>query len=415
MKQGIFKRLSKPWTLMVVAVFVLAVAACGGDDPATPTTGTGGGDPTATPSGGAPTSTPNSGQNGGGNGDIDDIPFTTDRDMTLNGAGATFPFVLYSQFAESYNQLNSGLQVNYSSIGSGGGIRQVIEKTVDFGGTDGPMNDEQKEQAGSRVLHVPIAMGSVVPAYNLPGNPQVRFTSETIAGIFLGDITNWNDPRLAEDNPDVELPDRNIAVIHRSDGSGTTFIWVDYLSNVSEEWNSEVGTATSVQWPTGIGANGNEGVANQIRQIPGAVGYVELAYATQNDLAVGHLQNREGNFIEPNLESVSAAAGGMIAAGEFPENMEARVVDAPGEDSFPAAGFTWYLIYQELNVLQQMNLERAQELIRYTLWSLDQEGGQQYHADLDYAPLDPLVIDMAKEALKTVTFNGEPVWETMLP
>jgi len=392
----------------LAGLMALAAAACGGGDPtataaaATPTQSSGGGNPTAT--------TPPT-----GGGDITDIPLTTDADLTINGAGATFPFPLYSKFSDEYNQLNSGVRMNYQSIGSGGGIRQVIERTVDFGGTDGPMSDEQKGQAGSTVFHFPMAMGAVVAAYNLPGITNLRFSPETVASIFLGDITNWNDAAIAADNPDADLPDLDIAVAHRSDGSGTTFIWTDYLANVSQEWKDEVGTGTSVNWPAGIGAAGNEGVANTIGQIPGAMGYVELAYATQNDLSVPQLKNRDGNWITPSLESVSAAAGGMISAGLFPANMEARVVNSPGPNSYGAAGFTWYLVYEELNVLPQMNLERAQELVRWVLWSLSPDHGQTYHEALDYAPLDPLVVDMALEQLKKVTFNGAPVWETMLP
>ncbi|MDO8750045.1 MAG: phosphate ABC transporter substrate-binding protein PstS [Dehalococcoidia bacterium] len=411
-------RLSKLLLVMVGAVMLLALAACGGEPVPTPTT-TATSVPTATPTKAAQTPTatsaPVSTATPTPRRDIDSIPRTTSKSMTLTGAGATFPFPLYSKFSAEYNKLNPGIKINYQSIGSGGGINQVIQKTVDFGGTDGPMNAEQKTSAGSTVLHIPMAMGAVVPAYNLSGSPQIRFSQDTIASIYLGKITKWNDPKIAADNPGVTLPNQDIAVVYRSDGSGTTFIWTDYLANVSQEWKDKVGTATSVSWPTGLGAKGNEGVANQVGQIPGAVGYVELAYAKQNNLRFAQLKNKAGNWITPSLETTSAAAAGMIAAGEFPENMEARVVNAAGANSYGAAGFTWILIYQDLSVLPQMNLERAQELIRYALWSLDRVGGQQYHASLDYAPLDPLVVNMAKEKLKTVTFKGTPVWETMLP
>lgn len=347
--------------------------------------------------------------------DLDDIPRTTSRNVTLTGAGATFPNVLYSHWSDEYNALNRSIRVNYQSVGSGAGIRQVIEKTVDFGGTDGPMNAEQKASAGSTVWHIPMAMGAVVPAYNLPGDPQLQLRQATIADIFLGKITKWNDPAIVADNPGIDLPDSDIAVVHRSDGSGTTFIWVDFLSNISNEWRDSVGVGTSVNWPTGIGANGNEGVANQIRQIPGAIGYVELAYAEQNNLPSARLENREGRFIAPNYDSVSAAAAGMIAAGQFPADMEARVTNAPGADSWPASGFTWVLLYEELNVLPTMTQERAEELIRYVLWSLDADGGQQWNVPLHYAPLDPIVQEFAREALKNITFNGTPVWQSMQP
>jgi phosphate transport system substrate-binding protein len=335
--------------------------------------------------------------------------------MDITGAGATFPNVLYSTWSDQYNQINSGIRVNYQSIGSGGGIRQVIEKTVDYGATDGPMNDEQKAEAGSRVWHIPMAMGAVVPAYNLPGNPQLRFSQETIANIYLGHITEWNDPAIVADNPDVELPDMEIAVAHRSDGSGTTFIWVDFLSAVSEEWRENIGVATSVNWPTGIGGNGNEGVAGVIRQIPGAIGYVELAYAEQNNLPAGILESRDGTWVEPTFENVAAAAGGLIEAGQFPEDMEARVVNAPGPNSYPSAGFTWALLYDDMSAVPGMTLERAQEVLRYMLWSLDSDGGQRFNIPLHYGPLDPSVQGRAREALKQIKFDGQPIWETMLP
>ncbi len=395
-----------------LALLLFVAAACGDDDdngtPA-PTT------PPATTTPSTPDGSPPPVQTPPPDAELDSIPRTTDRSMTINGGGATFPNVLYSAWSDEYIALNSGIRINYQSIGSGGGIRGVIDRTFDYGATDGPMNEEQKEEAGAKVWHIPMAMGAVVPAYNLPGNPQLRFSQDTIAGIYLGDITVWNDPAIVEDNPDVDLPDMDIAVVHRSDGSGTTFIWVDFLAAISDEWRENVGVATSVNWPTGIGANGNEGVANQVRQIPGGIGYVELAYAVQNNIPAGILQNQAGNWIEPTFETVSAAAGGMIAAGEFPEDMEARVVNAPGENSYPSAGFTWTLLYEDLDEIPGMTLERAQEIIRYHLWSLDPDGGQQFNIPLYYGPLDPLVQEFAREALKNIKFNGEPVWETMLP
>jgi len=392
----------------IVAASSLLLIACGDSNGGTTTTtSTPAAPATQAPEGTPPPQTADP--------DLDQIPRTTDRSISLNGAGASFPNVLYSQWSDAYNELNRGIRMNYQSIGSGGGIRAVIDKTVDFGGTDGPMNDEQKGEAGSPVWHIPMAMGAVVPAYNIPGNPQLRFSQETIANIFLGHITRWDDEAIAADNPDVDLPALDLVVVHRSDGSGTTFIWVDFLAAVSEEWRNNVGVATSVNWPTGIGANGNEGVANQVRQVEGAIGYVELAYAVQNNLPAGNLQNRAGNWIEPTFEAVAAAAGGMIAAGEFPENMEARVVNAAGADSYPSAGFTWVLLYDDLGVISGMNLERAQEVLRYVLWSLDADGGQQYNIPLYYGPLDPLVQEFAREALKNIKFNGQPIWETMIP
>jgi phosphate transport system substrate-binding protein len=408
------------FVLMLLAVAGLAFAACGNDDDndngnTTP--------PTATPTTAAndPTPTPNNGNNDTPEpqpSDLDDIPRTTSASVSLTGAGATFPNVLYSTWVTEYNDMNRGIRVNYQSIGSGGGIRAVIDKTVDFGGTDGPMTDEQKGDAGSTVWHIPMAMGAVVPAKNPSGLPDdLRFSQTTIADIFLGKITKWNDPAIVADNPGAALPDRDIAVCHRSDGSGTTFIWVDFLAAISDEWRENIGVATSVNWPRGnfVGANGNEGVANCVRQITGAIGYVELAYATQNNLSVARLENAEGNFVEPSLQAVSQSAAGLIAAGTFPTDMEARVVNAPGADSWPAAGFTWLLVYQELDVLDGVTLEQAQELIRFMLWALDEDGGQKWAEPLDYAPIHPDVIALAHEAIKQLTFNGQPVWETMLP
>lgn len=409
------RRIVSLWLVSVFALVGLVAVACGDDDDSP--------SPTNTPTTTAATNTPSTGGNDtptpstpAGDPDLDDIPRTTSANVSLTGAGATFPNVLYSRWIDEYNRLNSGVRVNYQSIGSGGGIRQVIERTVQFGGTDGPMNAEQKGEAGGRVIHIPAAMGAVVPAFNISGIDDLQFSQDTIAGIFLGNIDNWNDPAIAADNPGVDFPDRDLAVCHRSDGSGTTFIWVDFLANISDEWRDNIGVATSVNWPRGnfIGGNGNEGVANCVRQTNGSIGYVELAYATQNNLGVARLQNRAGNFVEPTLAAVSAAAGGLIEAGEFPEDMEARVVNAPGADSWPAAGFTWLLVYEDLDVLN-INLEQAQELIRYMLWALDEDGGQQFAEPLDYAPIDPAVIELAHAAIKTITLNGVPVWETMLP
>jgi phosphate transport system substrate-binding protein len=348
---------------------------------------------------------------------LDAVPRTTNERASLTGAGATFPNVLYSTWVTMYNDVNRGIRVNYQSIGSGGGIRATIEKVVDFGGTDGPMTDEQKDDARTRVWHIPTAMGAVVPAYRLDGGPnELRFSQPTIASIFLGHIDNWSDPAIAADNPNAHLPDRDIAVCHRADGAGTTYIWVDFLAAISDEWRETIGVATSVNWPRGnfIGANGNEGVTNCIRQVNGSIGYVELAYAEQSNLEVAQLQNQSGNFVTATLDAVTNAAAGLIETGEFPADMEARVVNAPGADSWPAAGFTWLLVYQELDVLDGMDLRKAQELVRFILWALDPDGGQQFTTFLDYAPLHPDVVALAHDAILRVTFEGQPVWETMV-
>ena len=341
------------------------------------------------------------------------IGFESERSVTLNGAGASFPFPLYSKLASLYNRLNPGIRINYQSIGSGGGIRQMIEGTVHFGATDSPMTAEQEAQAGTPILHIPTAMGAVVASYNLPDLPDLRLSPEVLTAIFQGDITRWSDPSVAADNPDAALPDIEIAVVHRADGSGTTFIWTDYLSSVSDAWRTGVGAGTSVDWPVGLGAKGNEGVAAQIRQIPGAVGYVELAYAKQSKLRVALVRNRDGQWVAATLESVSAAAAGLVASGGFPADLKARVVDPPGRDSYPIASFTWLLIHQDPGGPRGLDADAATELLRFVFWALNPEGGQQAHAALDYAPLDPEVIALAEAKLKTVTLDGALLWRSL--
>ncbi len=401
--QQIMRR-AGPLAALIMPVLLLVLAACE-TDPA----------PEPTP---FPTPPPiNDDLPPPGDEQLNAIPRTTDARVSITGAGATFPNVLYSVWVDEYNQLNRGVRINYQSVGSGAGIRSIIDRTVDFGATDGPMDDEQKAEAPGRIIHIPAAMGAVVPSYHLRDAPDsLRFSQETIAGIFLGQVTRWDDPRIAADNPGVDFPDRDIAVCHRSDGAGTTFIWADFMAAISDEWAETIGVGTSLRWPRGafLGGNGNEGVAACISQINGAIGYVEIAYAIQNDLNVALLENFDGNFVEPSLEAVTAAATGLIKAGEFPADMEARIVNAPGPDAWPAAGFTWMLVYEELDLLGGMTLTRAQELVRYLLWTLDRDGGQRYTIPLDYAPLDRAVIELAHDAIKTITFDGQPVWETML-
>jgi phosphate transport system substrate-binding protein len=263
--------------------------------------------------------------------------------VLLNAAGATFPYPMYSKWFDVYHQAHPSVQINYQSIGSGGGIRQLIDKTVDFGASDGPMNDEQLKQASIPILHFPTVLGADVPSYNLPGlSAELNFTPDALAGIFLGKITKWNDPAITSANPGVKLPSDDIVVVHRSDGSGTTYIWTDYLSKISPEWQSKVGKATSVNWPVGLGGKGNEGVAGLLEQTPDSVGYIELIYAIQNKIAYGRVKNSSGAFVKADLASVSAAAA---AASKFiPDDFRVSITNPEGKAAYPIASFTWLLI-----------------------------------------------------------------------
>jgi phosphate transport system substrate-binding protein len=330
-------------------------------------------------------------------------PYEGEAD-TLNGAGATFPAVLYSRWFHEYEQV-TGVRVNYQSIGSGGGIASISDGTVDFGATDGPMNDEQLDNAsGGNIFHIPVAMGAVVPTYNIPEldlNEPLRFTAETLAGIYLGQITEWNDPALVEENPQLEEIDQPILVVHRSDGSGTTFIWVDFLAAVSEEWSDNVGVGTSVNWPVGIGGNGNEGVAGEVVQNTYSIGYVELIYALQNDLGVGEVQNQAGNFILPSTASVTAAAAGF--ADSIDPNLRDRIVDAPGEDSYPISGFTWLLAYENMD-----DEDKGIALTRMLWWCVTD--AQQWNNGLGYARVPEEIVDLAKELIQDINVDGEPIF-----
>lgn len=318
----------------------------------------------------------------------------------LNGAGASFPAVLYSRYFFEYEQV-TGVQVNYQSIGSGGGIRSIIDRTVDFGATDGPMNEEQLADAGAPIFHIPMALGAVVATYNIPDldiEDPLRFTPEMLAGIYLGEITKWNDPLLVEENPRLADIDRDILVVHRSDGSGTTFIFVDYLSAVSQTWADNVGVGTSVNWPVGLGGNGNEGVAGEVNQNPYSIGYVELIYALQNDLGVALIQNQDGNFIEPTTESVTAAAAGVSET--IQDDLAARIVDGPGEDTYPISGFTWILAYEE-----QDDMAQAIALTRMLWWCLTD--GQEFNADLGYAPIPESIAAKGLAFIERINVGGE--------
>ncbi len=324
--------------------------------------------------------------------------------LQLNGAGATFPYVIYSKWFDEY-QKKTGIQFNYQSIGSGGGIKQVIEGTVDFGATDGPMKDEQLAEAkvkqNTEVLHIPTVMGAVVATYNVAEIGEgLKLTPDVLADIFLGKITKWNDGRIAAANKGINLPDKGIVVVHRSDGSGTTYIFVDYLSKVSGEWKTNVGVGTSVNWPVGLGGKGNEGVAGQVKQIDGSIGYVELAYAVKNKLPYASLKNKAGNFIVPSLESVTAAA--MSEAKKMPEDLRVSITDAAGKDSYPISGFTWLLIYKD-----QKDEAKAKALVNFLKWAFKE--GEAFAPALYYAPLPKEVIKLNEKKIASIHFQGKPI------
>ena len=324
--------------------------------------------------------------------------------VRLNGAGATFPNIIYQNWMISYNQKFDNVELNYQSIGSGGGIRQFSDKTVDFGGTDAPMSDSAITAIQGNVLHIPTVLGAVVPTYNLPGvSATLRFTPALLADIFLGKVSRWNDARMAAANPGVTLPAMDILVVHRSDGSGTTFVWTDYLSKVSPEWLRGVGRGTSVRWPVGLGGRGNEGVAATVRQTPGAVGYVELGYAIINKMAVGQVQNRAGNFITPSLQSVTAAAAGAMADMGPATDFRVSITDPAGADAYPVASFTWLLVRKTYP-----DAPKARELLKFVWWALTD--GQAKAAPLGYAPLPKEMLPWIEARLKAVTGGGQPAW-----
>ncbi len=312
---------------------------------------------------------------------------------TLNGAGATFPYPMYSKWFSDYNKLHPDVQINYQSIGSGGGIRQVLNGTVDFGASDGPMSDEQLKEAKTKILHIPTVMGAVVPAYNVPGvSGEIKFTPEALAGIFLGKIQKWNDPAITQANPGVKFPDTPIIVVHRSDGSGTTFIFTDYLSKVSKEWESTVGKGTSPKWPVGLGGKGNEGVAGQIRQLGGSVGYIELIYAAENKITYGSVKNAAGNFVKATLDSVTEAAA---SAPKMPADFRVSITNAPGKNAYPISSFTWLLIPE-----QAKDPNKGKIIADFLAWML--ADGQKMTTQLSYAPLPPNVVEKVKAAAKQI-------------
>jgi phosphate transport system substrate-binding protein len=317
--------------------------------------------------------------------------------ILVNGAGATFPYPLYSKWFDEFHKRNPDMQINYQSIGSGGGIRQVLEGTIDFGATDGPMTDEQMKTAKVPILHLPTVLGAVVPTFNLPGVEHLRFSPEAIAGVFLGKVTHWNDPLIARENPGSKLPAEAIVPIHRSDGSGTSYIFTDYLSKVSPEWEKNVGRGTAVNWPVGLGGKGNEGVAGLVKQTPNALGYVELIYAVQNKLPYGDVRNRAGKFVQATLDSVSAAAA--AAAANMPADFRVSITDAPAPDAYPISSFTWLLIPTRIE-----NAEKGAAIKKFLGWMLDD--GQKLAPPLNYAPLPPSVVALERKALDRIQVGG---------
>jgi len=316
--------------------------------------------------------------------------------MLINAAGATFPYPIYSKWFDEYTKVNPNVRINYQSIGSGGGIRQASELTVDFGASDGPMTDEQLSKAKVHLLHFPTVMGADVPTYNIPGvTSSLNFTPKALAGIFLGTITKWNDPEIAKVNPGVTLPGKTIIVVHRSDGSGTTYIWVDFLSKVSPEWKNKVGVGTSVNWPVGLGGKGNEGVAGLVKQTPYAIGYVELIYAAQNKIPYGLVQNSAGKFVKASLESVTAAAAG--AAKEMPADFRVSITNAPGEPAYPIASFTWLLIPEKID-----DPKKGKAITEFLRWMLTD--GQKFAPPLLYAPLPKAVVAMEEKAIGQIKY-----------
>ncbi len=318
--------------------------------------------------------------------------------LLINGAGATFPYPIYSKWFNEYHNLHPDIEFNYQSIGSGGGIRQITAGTVDFGASDGPMTDQQiaefNQKNGRDILHFPTVLGADVPTYNIPGiNQELNFTQEALAGIFLGKITKWNDPAIAGPNKGVHLPDTDIIVVHRSDGSGTTYIWTDYLSKISEEWKTKVGKNTSVNWPVGIGGKGNEGVAGLVRQQPGAIGYVELIYAIQNHMPYGNVRNSAGVFMKADLASVTAAAAG--AAKAMPDDFRVSITNAPGKAAYPICSFTWLLVPSKID-----DPAKEKAIVDFLHWMVT--GGQDLVESLDYAKLPKAVVAKETKAISLV-------------
>jgi phosphate transport system substrate-binding protein len=330
--------------------------------------------------------------------------------ITINGAGATFPFPLIDTWRVDYQTVKPDVSINYQSIGSGGGVKQFTAKTVDFGATDAPLTPQEAEAAPGAV-HIPETIGSVVAAYNVPSLPEkgLKLTGEVLGEIFLGKITKWNDPKIQSLNPDKTLPGDDIVTVHRSDGSGTTFVWTDYLSNVSSAWHDQVGKGKSVQWPVGIGAPGNEGVANAIKGTANTIGYIELTYALTTNTPFAFIENKEGNFVEPSLESTKEAV--QVVSESLPKGDESwanvTIVNPPGNGSYPIASFSYLLLYKELSTDPGMDEAKAKAMVDFVSWAIID--GQKAAETLNYVPLPENVVKLNQDTIKSLTFKGNPV------
>ncbi|MGZ8845036.1 MAG: phosphate ABC transporter substrate-binding protein PstS [Pyrinomonadaceae bacterium] len=322
-------------------------------------------------------------------------------EVRLQGAGATFPMPLYQKWISEYGKLHPNMKIDYQSIGSGGGVKQIQARTVDFGASDSPMKNEDLKAAPGPILHVPTVLGAVVITYNLTGVTQpLRFAPDVVADIFLGKIKKWNDPRIKADNSAATIPDLDITVVHRSDGSGTSAVFTDYLSKVSTEWKDKVGSGTSPNWPVGIGGKGNEGVTGQVKQTPNTIGYVELAYAVQNKLPVALIKNKSGNFIEPSVDAVTAAAAGALA--NTPEDLRVSITDAPGPTAYSISSYTYILVYQE-----QQDAIKGKAIVDFLWWGI--HDGEQFAKDLQYAPLPDEIIKRTEQKINSITAGGKPL------
>jgi phosphate transport system substrate-binding protein len=322
---------------------------------------------------------------------------SANAETNLTGAGATFPYPMYSKWFDEYHNQHSDIKINYQSIGSGGGIKQIQAGTVDFGASDGPMTDEQLAQTPGKVLHIPTVLGADVPTYNVNGvSGELKFTPDVLADLFLGKIKKWNDPRLAKANPGVKFPDEDIIIVHRSDGSGTTYIWTDYLSKVSSEWKDKVGKGTAVNWPVGLGGKGNEGVAGTVKQTEGSLGYVELIYAVSNKMPYGSVQNAAGSFVKASLDSVTAAAASVK---DMPDDFRVSITNAPGKDAYPISSFTWLLVPAEW-----ADASKGKAFVDFLNWMVDK--GQTMTAALQYAPLPKNVAAKVKARIKEIKVKG---------
>ncbi|HEU4871972.1 MAG TPA: phosphate ABC transporter substrate-binding protein PstS [Pyrinomonadaceae bacterium] len=321
--------------------------------------------------------------------------------VSLQGAGATFPNPLYQKWLSEYGKLHSNVRIDYQSIGSGGGIKQLKEQTVDFGASDAPMKDEDLKSAPGEILHIPTVLGAVVLTYNLQGiNQPLRFSPEVIADIFLGKIKKWNDPKIVADNPGVTLPANDITVVHRSDGSGTSAVFTDYLSKVSAEWKEKVGSGTSPSWPTGLGGKGNEGVTGQVKNTPNTIGYVELAYAVQNKLPVAQIKNASGNFVEPSIDAVTVAAS--ASAANTPEDLRVSITNAAGAQAYPISSYTYILVYKE-----QKDATKGKVLVDFLWWGI--HDGESFAKELQYAPLPEDIVKRAEGKINSITAGGAPL------